>query len=357
MGAIIKREVWNYMKNPILWIGFVVMVILMGQLLSPYLTLHYFKTGTELAELSVEELADADIMQGYIPASKEQQMANAYKKLKQVFIETMGYSEQEAETIIKELEEKELSAIELDQYLEEHYSYLDGYWLVEEAAFYRGTIEEANAHIKEKMKEHPYSYYFSRKFADFGGLLMGFFAMVMLAFLFIWDTKNDIYELLHTKPIPAVLYILGKIIGGFLVMFMILVVLNIIFGAACGIVGRKNGLPVRAFDIPIASLLYIVPNIMMIACIYTVISLLFKNPYPAIPLLFLYIVYSNMGSRGPDGIYGYYGRPLAIMVRFPGRFLDTTPPPLVLWNQVFLIIASIIMACFSVWLWKRRRVY
>ena len=357
MGAIIKREVWNYFKKPIVWIGFVVMVMLVSQLLFPYLTLHYFQPGTKLPELSVEELADADVMQGYIPATKEQQMANVYKKLKQVLIEEMEYSHQEAENIITELAEKELSAKELDQYLEEHYSYLNGYWLVEESAFYRGTVEEINTHIKQKMEEHPYSYYFSRKFADFGGLFMGFFAVIMLAFLFIRDTKNDIYELLHTKPISAVSYVLGKIIGGFLVMFIILVILNIIFGVVCELIGRKNGFPVRVWDMPVASFLYIIPNLIMITCIYAVISLLFKNPYPAVPLLFLYIIYSNMGSRGPDGIYGYYGRPLAIMVRFPGRFLDTTPPPFVLWNQVFLIIASIIIICFSVWLWKRRRVY
>mgnify|MGYP006889194303 CR=1 FL=1 len=47
-----------------------------------------------------------------------------------------------------------------------------------------------------------------------------------------------------------------------------------------------------------------------------------------------------MGSIGPDGTYGYYGRPLAIMVRFPGLFLDTAPPPLALMNQTTLLFVS-----------------
>lgn len=34
-------------------------------------------------------------------------------------------------------------------------------------------------------------------------------------------------------------------------------------------------------------------------------------------------------------MFGYYGRPLAIMVRFPGQFFDTTPPPMALVNQSF----------------------
>ena len=95
----------------------------------------------------------------------------------------------------------------------------------------------------------------------------------------------------------------------------------------------------------------------MIVSIYSLISLLFKNPLPGVPLLLLYMVYSNMGSRNAQGIYGYYGRPLAIMVRFPGAFFDTAAPPMALLNQSFLIFAAICMILISIQIWKRRRVY
>ena len=45
----------------------------------------------------------------------------------------------------------------------------------------------------------------------------------------------------------------------------------------------------------------------------------------------------------------------AIMVRFPGQLFDTTPPPMVLLNQSFLILASVVIILFSIQLWKRRR--
>ena len=70
----------------------------------------------------------------------------------------------------------------------------------------------------------------------------------------------------------------------------------------------------RLTDFLVASCFYILPNMLMIVSVYSLISLLFKSPLPAVPFLFLYIVYS-MGSRNAEGIYGYYGRPLAIMVR------------------------------------------
>ncbi len=84
----------------------------------------------------------------------------------------------------------------------------------------------------------------------------------------------------------------------------------------------------RLSDFLLATCLYILPNMLMIVSVYSLVSLLCKSPLPAVPLLLLYIVYSNMGSRNAEGIYGYDGRPLAIMVRFPGGFFDTSPPPM-----------------------------
>ena len=111
----------------------------------------------------------------------------------------------------------------------------------------------------------------------------------------------------------------------------------------------------QLWDFVVSTVLYILPNMLMIVSIYTLISLIFKNPLPGVPLLILYMVYSNMGGRTAEGVYGYWGRPLAIMVRFPGQLFDTTPPPMVLLNQSFLILASVVIILFSIQLWKRRR--
>ena len=57
-----------------------------------------------------------------------------------------------------------------------------------------------------------------------------------------------------------------------------------------------------------------------------------------------------------EGVYGYWGKPLAIMVRFPGQLFDTTPPPMALLNQSFLIIVSVVIILISIQIWKRRRI-
>ena len=137
---------------------------------------------------------------------------------------------------------------------------------------------------------------------------------------------------------------------------VVLAILNLVFWIICCIFTGSSGFEVNLIDFLLATGLYILPNMLMIVCVYALISLLFKNPLPAVPLLILYMIYSNMGSRNAEGIFGYYGRPLAIMVRFPGQFFDTTPPPMAMMNQSFLILASVGVFLLCVWLWKKRKV-
>ncbi|MDE7313247.1 MAG: ABC transporter permease [Eubacterium sp.] len=358
MWIIAVREFRNYLKNPIYWLGMLIVIGMAFQQLAPYLKLYEAAPQESAAGQSREEmLTDGDIMDGYVPSTKAQQLEAACLEVRRQLLEEAGYTEEEAEAVYRDLSGRDFSDEEFDAYLQEQYGFYNGYWIMQENALHPGTAEEIDAYIQSKMQEHPYSYYFARKFADFSGLFLGFFSSVLLALLYARDTKGDLYELLHTKPIAARAYIAGKAAGGMLGVLLVLGVLNVVFGILCQAAASKGGFLFRCLDLPAASLCYIVPNLLMIVSVYTVVSLLFKSPYPAMPLLFVYQVYSNMGSRDANGRYGYFGRPLAIMVRFPGRLLDTVPPPMAVYNQIFLLVASALLLLLSVWIWKRRRVY
>lgn len=47
------------------------------------------------------------------------------------------------------------------------------------------------------------------------------------------DMRKKTYELLHTKPVSAIQYVLGKVTEGFLISLIILGILNLVFWAAC----------------------------------------------------------------------------------------------------------------------------
>lgn len=357
MMLILKREVKNYLKNPILWAGLLIVIFLLFQNLGSYLKLHYVRSESELEEVHAGNRADADISEGYILASKEKRWELASKKIKDSFVKSFDYSEKQAQEVINKLGQENMTEAEMSAYLVENYDFYGADDIFQDARTYKGTKEEINSYMGSKFKQKPFTFYFSRKFADFAGLCMGFFASILLAFLFIRDTKRDTYEMLHTKPISAGRYIIGKVAGGFLTLMIILVILNIIFGVLCTVCGWRAGFPVRIWDLLWASLLYIVPNMLMIVSVYTLTAVVFKNPLPAAPLLLLYMLYSNMGSIGPDGQYGYYGKPLAVMVRFPGKFFETSPPPWALLNQVFLVLASALLILSAAAAWKKWRSY
>ncbi|MBD5456565.1 MAG: ABC transporter permease subunit [Lachnospiraceae bacterium] len=354
MYLILKREVKNYIKRPLFWIGIAVVVLMVFLNVRPYLDIHYLAEGENIVNDYPEIFRDGDVFEGYVPTKEELRREVWEEQIQETLISVFQMNHAQAQSLIDEMHEMDIMAA--CKYLEK-YNFYSAYAVYVDTAYHKGTPEEINSFIAERLESKTFSYYFSRKFADFAGLFMGFFATVLLAALFMQDTRKNIYELLHTKPVSAGNYLLGKVGGGFAVCLIILAVLNLIFWVLCSILTKSSGFEVRLTDFILATCIYILPNMLMIISIYSLISLLFKNPLPAVPLLLLYMVYSNMGSRNAQGIYGYYGRPLAIMVRFPGTFFDTAPPPMVLLNQSFLILASACILFISMQIWKRRRVY
>ena len=359
MKAIIKRELFNYWKNPVFYLGILIALAAMYMILSPYLNLHKWDTDGQIKEVSVDEIGDVDIMDGYIPVSEEEKIEGGLLKVQEELIQFGEMSKEAASAVVRDVREHAGSVSEVCQYLEDkyNYSFKSAYYHMEESGIRRATAQEANAFLDQVFKEHGYSWYFARKFADFGGLFLIIFAAVVMAFLFLQDTKKDMYELLHTKPVTAAGYVLGKIAGGFLVLVQVLALFTVFFTVLCVRQGRAQGFPVAVWDLAAAATVYILPNLFLVTAVYAGTALLFKNPLPALPALFVYVVYSNMGSRNAQGIYGYYGRPLAIMVRFPGRFLETALPPYVMLNQLCLILAAVVVTMLCVRIWKRRRFY
>lgn len=271
MSVIMKREVKNFLKRPLFWIGVLLVALGVFREVRSYLGISYVSSDEDLSFDTPSTIDDADITDGYVPTKEEDRRKMWEEEIRKNLVSEFEMGQEEAEAVIEEM--KEMDIQEACEHLKTKYHYYGAIYTYEDMEFHQGTAEEVNSYIGDKLSVHRFSYYFSRKFADFSGLYMGFFAAVMFAALFWQDTRKNTYELLHTKPVRAGSYVLGKIAGG----------------------------------------------------------------------------------TNAEGIYGYYGRPLVIMVRFPGRFFDTAEPPMALLNQCFLILAAtgIILICIQ--LWKRRR--
>lgn len=356
--TIIKREVRSYLKNPMYYIGAILVFIGVYSSVLPYLQIHYFEKPSEIRTLEKHsELADADVSVGYIPTTKEEQYEIGLKGIDADLVEFFQMSPEEANQLVTNLMNSKMSITETAQYMAENYSYNGADYHFFNATVKQATVEEANNYIKESLSDKTYTDYFSRKYADYMGVYIIFYAILIFAFLYMKDSKKDIYELLHTKPIKPWQYITGKIFGGMTAMLFVVGIITTIFNILIMRQGIAAGFPVSFWDIWFGVILYLIPNLFMVICVYTFIAVLFKNPLPGVPALVLYMIYSNMGTRMEDGSFGYKIRKLAILVRFPDLFFETITPGQAVINQLSLAIIALLITIISILIWKRRRVY
>lgn len=356
MKCIIKYEIKFYLKNPIFYIGILLVFFGVYQNVKLYLGIHYFQSEEEIAAIQPEVRSDGDIMHGFVPTTKEEQMEIGFADIQESLQENFGMSEEEINEIIDYLKGSGFGIAEINRYLEEKYSFYNGDYSFWDAEKKQVSAAEANEYMESSMEEEAYTSYFSRKYVDYLGVYILFFVIILFAFLFYRDMKKDIYELLHTKPISSFRYIAGKVMGGFAAAMIAVVILTVLFDILSVSHGIRAGFPTSSLDIWKPVLLYVVPNIFMVSCFYAGVSLVFQNPLPAVPALMLYMVYSNMGSVNDEGRFGYYGRIFAILVRFPEHFFAAKIPEMVLPNQIFLMILAMLLLALGVLIWKRRRV-
>ena len=156
MKAIIKRNLKNYLKNPIFWIGLIVVLISMYQTLAPYLSIHYVKSDETFRK--VKMASDGDVMEGCIPATPDKERELWEKEIVKILQDTengFGMSEVEAEAVISEM--KQMKITEACQYLKTEYHFNGANYVYEDVSWYQGSPEEVNGYIRENLEKHPFS--------------------------------------------------------------------------------------------------------------------------------------------------------------------------------------------------------
>ena len=149
MKAIIKRNLKNYLKNPIFWIGLIVVLISMYQTLAPYLSIHYVKSDETFRK--VKMASDGDVMEGCIPATPDKERELWEKEIVKILQDTengFGMSEVEAEAVISEM--KQMKITEACQYLKTEYHFNGANYVYEDVSWYQGSPEEVNRYIRER---------------------------------------------------------------------------------------------------------------------------------------------------------------------------------------------------------------
>ena len=155
MRSILKREVKNYMKNPLLWLGIVIGVFMVFQNVSPYLNIHYLREGETIVNDYPQSYRDGDVFDGYVPTEKELRREKWEERIQEVLTSEFEMDNEKARSVIDEM--KGMDVKTACAHLE-GYGFYNSYYEYENTAYHKGTREEINSYISEKLENRAFSY-------------------------------------------------------------------------------------------------------------------------------------------------------------------------------------------------------
>ncbi|KSV60601.1 ABC transporter permease subunit [Acetivibrio ethanolgignens] len=345
---ILKNQIKSYYKNIFFYIGIIIVALITYFNCAKYINLHYVENENELEK--IYQVDSEGIVAGRIPTTYSEKLESIYKDLRE-----MGYSQEDVEEMRSHIEENSLDFREIYEYFEKDKGMtnisVEFEWKYSEK---KGTMKEVNELLSEYLSQGIFSEKISNKFTDFMNLYLAMITILISVFLFRNELRKDTYELLHTKSFKASNYILSKVFGQ--VAAIILACIVVLIGLTICSMRTANNLHV---DYNILCLfwrfvMFCIPTIIYISSFSCLSSLIFKTPVPAIPILFLQVLYSNTGSRASDGSFIYVVRPLSLLTRFPGDLFKTVVKKEMYYNGILLLLVSFIILIAAIQLWKRR---
>ena len=140
MKVIISREIKNYLRNPLYWIGALIIMATVFLCLKDYLNIRWYSVDEILTKPDDVTEDDADVYYGYIAAdeivSEEEKYERGLDHVREDFIQVFGMSEAEADEAVNDIKSRHMSIAETLSYMEEEYSY------------YGGNVFEGGSNIK-----------------------------------------------------------------------------------------------------------------------------------------------------------------------------------------------------------------
>lgn len=356
MCFVIKCKMFRIMKNPIYYIGIIAMLVFVYMECGKYLKINYFSDDSSIMPLDEAFVGDADVMDGYIPMTQEERFDDGLLQLRKDLVETLGMDESQVEESC--INARKMEMRDAIDYLQEKYPFVEDV----SRYFYGGrakkiaTVTEVNEYIKDALSREDYMDYMGRKYADYLGVIFVFFCLILYPFYFGSDSKKEIYELLHTKPISGRKYIFSQALGSILVGLSAVLVITLVFQGIIFFSKDRFDFTVNTMEIWKYTLWCLTPSIVYVSAVFLLLSNVFKSPFPAIPLIFIQTFYSNAGVKNAEGLFEYMHRPGAIFVRYPELFFETKMADQFYIYQIGLLALGVLVMILAIVLWEKKRV-
>lgn len=188
---------------------------------------------------------------------------------------------------------------------------------------------------------------YARLFADYIGIAVGFFAVFIAGFTLVRDKKHRAYEIVYSKKISSVRYILSKYIGNVLLMFIVVLLLAGYTTYRFSVLYDN----IDYFAFFRYSFTWILPTIMLVTSLAYLLQIIFDNGIVPVIIQFIYWYYSISFSSNQYNIAKY-------IIRFnsiTGSSEYEQVASAIMTNRLFILVVSIILLIISMWTFSKKR--
>lgn len=188
---------------------------------------------------------------------------------------------------------------------------------------------------------------YARLFADYIGIAVGFFSIFIAGFALVKDKRYKAAEMIYTKPVSSIQYVLSKYVGN--VVLMLAVVLIIAAYTTYTFHIEYDQINYVAFFQ--YTLTWILPTIMVVTSIGYLIQIIAGNGIVPIIAIFAYWFYSMPFTRQQYHITRYIIRynKVTTLAKYQEVASAITT------NRLFITGASLIILIIALWLFEKKR--
>lgn len=186
-------------------------------------------------------------------------------------------------------------------------------------------------------------------FADYYGIALAMLTVFLAAFVFYRDKRSRILELVCSRPVGGVAYVLSKFTGICISIFasiMVMAAVPTVFAVKM----KMDGFDVNVLAYLTTFAVWLFPTVMFIVALAMLVTILSNNPIPAIAAQFLVFITSVSPLSGDYSLYKVFIR--------HNTMEPLADPQAFYTNRIFIVLMSVVLALITAWLWeiKRRRV-
>lgn len=355
MRYIFYNQIKSYLKNPIVYLLCIVIIVMLYFDLKPFMeTIPY--EGPRDGEYYTS--GDYDIQQGYLPLPKDERMRAVLHNLNDELTASYGLSSSDAEKAISKIEKDNMTEDEIIAFLRDEYKFDIDKNYFNNIRVKKATHTEIENYIAEKLNNNRVTEFFGRKYSDLLGIYIMYIVIVLTLFTFLKDLKKTSYEVLASKPVRSYDYVLGKILGCVVLVLLELLFITLFFSIV-SIIAYDAEMGTSIFDVwKYAITLNCLPACFLV-CLVSMITLIFRNPLPSLPVPIMMTIYSNQGVYDDLGQFVYKVKPMSTLTRFPGLFFETElsrqTSAYIMVNHCVLLALAVLCVYVSVRVWRQIR--